>query len=220
VNRLLLLSALRHLRRHPWQTWLSIIGIALGVTVIVAVDLANQSARQAFLLSAETLTGRVTHQILGGQRGIPESFYRELRIERGLRQSAPVVEGLVKLGAESLQLIGIDPLAEAPFRQVGVGLGTRALRELFTQPATVLLSSITAKRLELMPGDTIDVTVAGRPVTLRIAGWLEGDNPAVTHRLARPHRSDPAAGTGGTIGRSVAARAAPGGSGIPHPDYV
>ncbi|MEN8167418.1 MAG: FtsX-like permease family protein, partial [Pseudomonadota bacterium] len=183
MNRLLLLSALRHLRRHPWQTWLSIIGIALGVTVIVAVDLANQSARQAFLLSAESLTGRVTHQILGGQRGIPESFYRALRIERGLRLSAPVVQGLVKLGKEQLQLIGIDPLAEAPFRQVGVSLGTQAAGDLLTEPATVLLSSITAERLGLTPGDRIDVRVTGRAVTLRIVGLLEGDNPAVLEGL-------------------------------------
>jgi len=57
VNRLLLLSAYRHLRRHPWQTWLSIVGIALGVTVIVAVDLANQSAQ-----AAEDIAKRQTTQ--------------------------------------------------------------------------------------------------------------------------------------------------------------
>ncbi len=96
VNRLLLLSAYRHLKRHPWQTWLSIIGIALGVTVIVAVDLANQSARQGFLLSAETLTGKATHQIVGGPHGVPESFYRELRIAEGSAQPPRWWRGLVK----------------------------------------------------------------------------------------------------------------------------
>ncbi len=102
VNRLLLVSALRHLRRNPWQTWLSIVGIALGVAVIVAVELANQSARQAFLLSAESLTGKATHQIVSGAAGIAEDFYRELRMERGVRLCAPVVEGLLQRDGETL----------------------------------------------------------------------------------------------------------------------
>ncbi|MEN8177752.1 MAG: FtsX-like permease family protein [Pseudomonadota bacterium] len=183
MSRLLLISALRHLHRHPWQSWLSILGIALGVAVIVGVDLANQSARQAFLLSAESLTGKATHQIIGGPAGIPEDLYRELRIEQGLRQAAPIVEGLVKLGAENLQLIGVDPLAEENFRHLSGELAADAARRLFLEPASVLLSSITASRLGVAADDNLTVTIAGREVTLQVVDLLEGDNPAVLEGL-------------------------------------
>ncbi|MDJ0807405.1 MAG: ABC transporter permease [Gammaproteobacteria bacterium] len=183
MNRLLLRSALRHMQRHPWQTWLSVLGIALGVAVIVAVDLANQSARQAFLLSAESLTGKATHQITGGPTGIPEELYRELRVEKRLRQTAPIVEGLVRLDGETLQLIGIDPLAEADFRNHNEGLNDQAARQFLLKPASVLLSSITARRLGLEPGQDLGVTIAGRQVDLHVIALLEGDNPAVLEGL-------------------------------------
>ncbi len=183
MSRLLLLSTLRHMHRHPWQSWLSILGIALGVAVIVAIDLANQSARQAFLLSAESLTGKATHQIIGGPAGVAESYYRELRVEQGLRHAAPVVEGLVKLGVENLQLIGIDPLAEENFRQLSGGLDANAARHLFLEPASVLLSSITARRLGIGPDDNLTVSIAGRAVTLQVVDLLSGDNPAILEGL-------------------------------------
>ena len=46
-----------YLLRHPWQLALAVLGIAIGVAVIVAVDLANESSRKAFLLSMDTVTG-------------------------------------------------------------------------------------------------------------------------------------------------------------------
>ena len=62
----LLKTSLRHLLRHPWQVGLAMLGVALGVAVVVSIDLANGSAKRAFTLSAETVAGRATHQILGG----------------------------------------------------------------------------------------------------------------------------------------------------------
>ena len=89
--------ASRHyLRRHPWLLSLSILGVALGVAVVVAVDLANESARRAFLLSVEALSGRATHEIVGGPLGLPEALYRNLRVKQGVRLSAPVVEGYAR----------------------------------------------------------------------------------------------------------------------------
>ena len=183
VKRLLFVSALRHLLRHPWQTWLSIAGIAVGVAVIVAVDLANQSASRAFLLSAQSITGKATHQITAGRNGLPEQLYTELRITHGLRHSAPVVQGTVRHGEERLVLIGIDPLAEQVFRQFNRGIPGTLLTRLITEPETVLLSRITADRLAIKAGQDLPVRVGEQQHVLHVLGLIEGDNPAALEGL-------------------------------------
>ena len=101
----LLKTSLRHLLKHPWQVGLAILGVALGVAVVVSIDLANASARRAFALSTETITGRTTHQIVGGPSGLDEALYRRVRVDLGLRDSAPVVEGY----AVALDHSGLTP---------------------------------------------------------------------------------------------------------------
>ncbi|MEZ0332418.1 MAG: ABC transporter permease, partial [Gemmatimonadales bacterium] len=89
MRRQLARIALRHLGRHPWQLVLAVLGIALGVAVAVSIDLANESARRAFGLATEAVTGRATHQIFGGPSGLPDDFYRVLKLELGARLAAP-----------------------------------------------------------------------------------------------------------------------------------
>src|SRR3954466_5200962 len=89
--------AVRQLSSHPWQLRLAILGIALGVAVAVSIDLANASALRAFGLSTEAVSGRATHQILGGPSGLPDALYRRVHVEVGVRRAAPVVEGDVSL---------------------------------------------------------------------------------------------------------------------------
>ena len=42
------LASARHAWRHPWQLLLALAGVALGVTVVTAVDLSIVSSRLAF----------------------------------------------------------------------------------------------------------------------------------------------------------------------------
>jgi len=95
VPGLVRLAGLRYLRRHPWQLVLAVGGVGVGVAVAVSVALATSSARRAFLISSETLTGAATHQIVAGSVGLPDDLYRQLRVDLGLRATAPVAEGLV-----------------------------------------------------------------------------------------------------------------------------
>lgn len=173
--------------RRPLQAGLLILGIALGVGVFVAVELANQSALAAFQLSQEAVAGRSTHRIVGDGRGLPEALYVRLRRDLGLHLAAPVVEGQVRLataGGEALSLLGLDPFAEAPFRDL---LGRRAASgddaapgrdtageasPLLTAPDAVLLSQDLAGRLSLETGDTLAMDVEGRRRRLTVAGLL------------------------------------------------
>ena len=72
-----------------------IIGVMIGVAVMVAIDLANASASQAFNLSTEAVVGKATHQILGSPQGIPEEVYIDLRRSGLTRFAAPVISEYV-----------------------------------------------------------------------------------------------------------------------------
>ena len=168
---LLRLSLLRHLMRHPWQLALAVLGIALGVAVVVAVDLANASARHSFEASVERVMGRATHRIIAVDGTVPDAFYRHLRIDQGMRDSAPVVSGWLPVtGGGQVQILGVDPFAEAPFRGLSDGFIARdgdrggALAALLTRPDAALLPAGT--------GDALSVVSAHGERRLEAVGHL------------------------------------------------
>ena len=115
-------SSLRYLLRRPWQFGLAVLGVALGVAVVVSIGLANASASRAFTLSTEAITGRATHQVVGGPGGLPDDAFRRLALEAGIERAAPVVEDWVAcppapsaLAAGRrgrFHLLGVDPFSE------------------------------------------------------------------------------------------------------------
>lgn len=171
MTRLLARSSARYLRRHPWLFILSILGVALGVAVVVAIDVANSSARRAFELSTEAVAGRATHQVRRAEGPLPDTVYRSLKVDLGFRDAAPVVEGFVRSGARTLRVLGIDPLAEAPFRGY-TSARSFDLGAFMTEPTT-LLSSVQAEVMGLAEGSWIRVDVAGVIDSLRIIGEIE-----------------------------------------------
>lgn len=169
-------AGLRSLIRHPWQALLSVVGVALGVGVVTAVDLANESAHRAFRIAAETVAGRATHRVVGGPAGIPEELYRTLRVGHRVRPSAPVVEGDVAVAGrpgETLLLVGVDPLAEAAFRAFSPRFAAGGgLDFLMARPATGLLLPETAARLGVKAGGSLTVEAAGGITAVTLAGSL------------------------------------------------
>lgn len=174
------LLALRHSTRHPIQSLLLILGVALGVAMIVAIDLANGSASQAFALSTDSIAGKATHQIVAAPGDLPSSLYERLRVELGLTDVAPVVTGLVLLKEADdlpLQLLGVDFFAEPPFRTyLGNGSGQvafEALLKLLIEPNTVLLPQTLADQYKLVPGDTLTLLAGGQTKTVKLVGLLQ-----------------------------------------------
>src|SRR5438094_132929 len=205
--------AARQLRSHPWQLGLAILGIALGVAVAVSIDLANGSALRAFALATEAVSGRATHQILGGPSGLPDGLYRRLRVDVGVRRAAPIVEGDVAVAdrvvdvaaadragdtpragrvGRSLHLLGIDPFVDSHFRPYlaaedrGEARGRDALSraaDLVGRAGTALIAASTARDLGLALDRELAIEVSGHRRTLTIVGLLQPVDPASARAL-------------------------------------
>jgi len=182
VMSLLSRASWRHTFRYPWLMGLLILGVALGVAVVVAVDLANGSAGRAFTLSVESTAGKATHTIVGGPTGFDETLYTRLQYEMPIPRSAPVVEGYVESGGEVLHLIGIDPFAPPDFREGLGGIDRRTGERLLLDPGAVLLAEPTARRLGVTKGDPLAVEVPGAVRQMTVIGLVtsaEGSTAAL-----------------------------------------
>ena len=178
LTKTLLKTGLRDLTRRPLQTALMILGVALGVAVVIAIDLANTAAKTAFDLSTQAITGKTTHQIVGGANGIDENLYRKIRVDLGYRLSAPVVEGdgiALDLDAQPLHILGIDFFAEAPFRNFISDSNSASpvdLTRFYTQRRTALIGVGMAERYNIKQGDSVRVQINDQIVEIVIAGVL------------------------------------------------
>lgn len=201
MSSLLWLSGARYLLSRPWQTALSVVGITLGVAIVVAIDLGNQSAKHAFRLSGDAVSGRATHRIVGGPGGLPEDVYRALRVELGIRASAPVVTGYAHLSdasnSRTLKLLGIDPITDAQFRpytgsqahggsQAQSGRAANPAQSattLLAVPNTALMSVQTADSLGLRAGDAIEVRIADLKQVIDVVGLITPRNSLSSETL-------------------------------------
>ena len=172
--------AWRYLLGHPLQSLLMLLGISLGVAVAVSVDVANASAARAFDLSVEAVVGRSTHYISAGPAGLADELYADLR-RAGLEiPMAPVISQLIvspDLGNTPLQLLGVDPFAEQPFRSYlfsqETQTGIEQIGAFYTVQGAVLVSIDLAEKFGLIVGDNIHVNVNGQSRDAYIVGLLE-----------------------------------------------
>ncbi|MEZ4737245.1 MAG: hypothetical protein R3E79_59955 [Caldilineaceae bacterium] len=67
-SKTILRLAWRNAQRRPLQSLFLVLGVAIGVAMIVAIDLANGSAARAFALGTETVTGRHPSRLWAVQR--------------------------------------------------------------------------------------------------------------------------------------------------------
>lgn len=185
-------ASVRYLARHPAQLALSVLGIALGVAVVVGIELAAHSAQRAFELTSARLAGRATHALRGGNAGIDEALYASLRTSPGAPLLAPRIQRSVAvLGASGeelrvLELVGIDPLAEGTFERFPWPAGDGGLPgiQLLLRPGGVWLAANVARELGITPGDEVALRVDSRVHSAEVVGLLEAQGELERSSLA------------------------------------
>lgn len=200
--RLLRLFNLRHLRRKPLETFLCLVGIALGVAVMVGIDLANQNALQSFRRTVEAVTGKTTHQIFGSPAGISDSLAVKI-LTRSDVQATPILEYIAGFRLPSqpdsaapqdaLHILAIDPFTDTSFRDYSAAAWeanknsanadsmtatATAGRSFLLYPGAALVNEAFAKTHRLKIGDTLEVLIGNEWKTLQLVGLIPEQMPS------------------------------------------
>jgi len=180
-NYILIRFGIRYLSRRIGQTLLLALGILLGVSVVVAVDYANEGSRKALELSTQSIIGRATHQITSVEGGIKEEEFAKLMRSGVLEAASPIVEAyvnVIELEDRTFLLFGIDPISDYPFREYYQGSNVEQGQSmtLLSQPGSVILSLESAFKYNLALGDEIHLGFEGREIAVTIAGLIQASS--------------------------------------------
>jgi putative ABC transport system permease protein len=150
---------LRPLRRDLTRTILTLLSIALGVAVVIAIELSGDAATGSFESSLTTLVGKVDYEITANG-GVDEAYIAKLAALPVNARFSPVIEEPVVIaGHGSTTLYGIDLISTAN--------SSNAEPQSFNPEqleSTAVVSSDLAARLHFNKGDPIELK--GRDQTL------------------------------------------------------
>src|SRR5437667_3154668 len=131
---------LRPIVREPMRTLLTLCGIAVGVGVVVAIALSNQSALRAFRESVDAVSGRANYQI-AADTPLDETLLLALQPfwRRGVR-FAPVIDidGILEPSQIPIRLLAVDLLSDIHFRDYRYAAIQATYFNLFKEDAIVL----------------------------------------------------------------------------------
>jgi putative ABC transport system permease protein len=179
---LILLGILwRDLWRHPVQVFLTLSGIAGGVAVVVAIDLASQAAYSSFNATVEGLAGRATHQVSAAS-GIPSQRLADLKAVAGVQAAQPLLESLLPVAGlvdsagrlsgpalPPLRLVGIDPFLFPPFVTGDASpLDGGDLAVFVSTVGGVYLPQSWLRQAGWKPGNRVRVLAGGRALDLKV----------------------------------------------------
>ena len=167
---------LRPLRNEPVRTALAILAVALGVAVVVAIDLAGVAAAGSFRSSVETLTGDADFEVTA-VGGVPEQLVVQLALLPYPLRVRPRIEdyAVVADSGETVPLIGLDLVADAALT-AGAEQAAESLQN-WMQEAVWVSADLGRK-----PGERINLIINDHQGSYLVRGFL-GDRSTLGGRV-------------------------------------
>jgi putative ABC transport system permease protein len=172
--RTLVLFYKRHLRVQPLRELMAVGGVAAGVALLFAVQVAHHSITGSFREITHGVAGRATLEVAArGPEGFNERVAEEIERLHGVAFSAPILQEPVRVagpkGIRALTLVGAD-------EQV-VPLRGRLSREFqrageSSRHGLIVLTESTAHAIGVKPADELRLLIGERTVHLALAATV------------------------------------------------
>ncbi len=182
--RLITSLTLPHFKRHQLRTWLTLLGIVLGVAVIVSISIVNRTLSVSFQQTIDLIAGKAVLQVVNAESGVNESFYPLIRDTVGVKEAAPAVEGflpLIGFEGERLFVYGVDFLTDFFIRDhqfAGTLFNFDSALNFIAQPDSVAVTESLSRRLGLPVGSKITLSTSVGTQDYTVRGLLKEQGTA------------------------------------------
>nr|MBI3614307.1 ABC transporter permease [Nitrospirota bacterium] len=175
--------ASRQVFERPVRTILTIAGIALGVSVAIAIPTANEEVLKSFQDAVTAVAGRATLQVSGGELGLDEGVIPRLLAHPAVTSASPVLSqgGRLVTGphrGQPLLVMGLDLLDAPDLKGIEVRTGAESgnVAERFDAllaPDAIFIGRRLADDWGLRAGSPLDLLVGTRVHHLVVRGVIE-----------------------------------------------
>ena len=178
------LFILRHYRQSWRQSLLTILGLALGVSVFVSIHLTVGASLKSFKNTVQAVSGKAEWQLVQNGREIDETLFPIVKTHPVIQAAAPVVEfqaSLYRWPGQMIWIMGVDFFSETGIRRYSDSLSSlkgEELLSLLINPRSIGLTRVFAARYGIKKGEVLTILVNGRPKKLTVAALLESEGPA------------------------------------------
>lgn len=181
---LIRLMAWRGVSRDRLRSLITILGVALGVAVVLAIRLANDAVLESFRNSLDHVAGKSRLQVTAGELGFDETLFPIVAGTPGVSRAVPVLQAITPvagLPGEVLLVLGVDVLTDADVR--GYRGPTPQLADplqLLTEPDAILLTERFARAHGFSVNGRIQLHTPTGSKTFVIRGLLADQGAART----------------------------------------
>jgi putative ABC transport system permease protein len=182
--RLLETVSWRHLKLHRLRTFLTFLGIALGVAVIVAIAIVNRSLTTSFQSTIDQIAGKAVLQVANGESGIREDLFPVIRDTAGVQDAAAAVDGFLPVSgaaSERLYVYGVDLLTDFAIRDhqfADAGFDFEQALDFIAAPDSIAVTETFAGRVDLSLGSPLTVITSRGKQTYTVRALLKEEGTA------------------------------------------
>ncbi len=171
----------RHLRVQPLRELMALAGVAAGVALLFAVQVAHRSVTGSFEDIAHGVAGDATLELAArGDKGFDQKVSEDVEKMPGVEAAAPLLsEQIVALGPKGRRELTLVGATEQVIPLHGALSSQFQRASEASHKGLLLLTEPTARAIGVKPGEAVTVLVGGRTERMTLNAALGSDRIGV-----------------------------------------
>jgi len=175
----------RRLKEHKLRTFLTVLGIGLGVSAYLAVTMITQTLSDSFSSMVDLVSGKVSLQVTGGPTGVEESILDQIKKVPGVKAAVPVIQAYSKTAdGQGLLILAVDTLNDKAVRdfkmQDSSGAEISDPLVFLNTPNAILLNKEFAQKNNITVDSSIQLLTSKGKLPFIVRGLLDPKGTAET----------------------------------------